>query len=177
MKKLISNILIFLIIIFLINICYSKFILKDNLIKIFGKSAVIVTTGSMEPEINAGDLVIISDKEYYKVGDIITYQDDEGFLITHRIIEINQNTFIAKGDANNLSDEENSNNNIKGKVIYNSKILGNFVLYYLKPIVVIYVVLFIGVNLYFIIIKINSKNTINDNTEEKIDSKEIKKEG
>ncbi len=177
MKKLISNILIFLIIIFFINIFYSKFILKDNLIKIFGKSVVIVTTGSMEPEINAGDLVIISDREYYKIGDIITYQDDEGFLVTHRIIEMNQDTFIAKGDANNLSDGENSNNNIKGKVIYHSKILGSFVLYFLKPIVVVYVISFIVVNLYFIIIKRNSKNTINENTEEKVELEEIKKEG
>lgn len=171
MKKLISNSLIFLIIIFLINICYSKFILKDNLIKIFGKSIVVVTTGSMEPEINAGDLLIISESKNYKIGDIVTYQDNEGFLVTHRIIQINQDTFISKGDSNNLSDEENLNNNIKGKVIYHSKVLGFFVLYLLKPIVVIYVILFVIVNLYFIIIKRNK------NFEEKIKLEdEIKKE-
>ena len=90
---------------------------------------------------------------------------------------MNQDTFIAKGDANNLSDGENSNNNIKGKVIYHSKILGSFVLYFLKPIVVVYVISFIVVNLYFIIIKRNSKNTINENTEEKVELEEIKKEG
>lgn len=177
MKKLISNLLIVLIIIFLSNICYSKFILKDNLIKIFGKSVVIVTTGSMEPEINAGDMVIISEMKNYEKGDIITYQDNEGFLVTHRIVEINQNTFIAKGDFNNLNDEENSNNNIKGKVIFHSKLLGIFALYFLKPIVVIYVISFIGVNLYFMIIKRNKKTTKNENIEEKIKSKEeIKKE-
>lgn len=160
MKKLISNLLILLIIIFLSNICYSKFILKDNLIKIFGKSVVIVTTGSMEPEINAGELVIISEIDNYKKGDIVTYQDDEGFLVTHRIVQINENTFIAKGDSNNLNDKENSNNNIKGRVICHSKILGIFALYFLKPIVVIYVILFVGINLYIIIIKRNPKEEI-----------------
>lgn len=153
MKKIMSNLLIVLIIIFLLNICYSKLIIKDNLIKVFGKAFVIVTTGSMEPEIKPGELVIISEIENYKPGDIITYQDNEGFLVTHRITEINQDSFIAKGDANNLSDEENSNSNIKGKVIYHSKILGSFVLYFLKPLVIIYVALFIIINLYFYIVE------------------------
>lgn len=168
MKKLICNLLIAFIIIFLINIFYSKFIIKDNLIKIFGKSFVIVTTGSMESEINAGDLVIISEMKKYKKGDIVTYQDDEGFLVTHRIVKINEDTFIAKGDSNNINDEENINNNIKGKVIYHSKLLGKFVLYFLKPIVAIYIILFVGINLYFIIIKKSDKTVIKQDTEEKI---------
>lgn len=155
MKKLISNLLIILIIIFLLNICYSKLILKDNLIKVFGKSFVIVTTGSMEPEIKAGELVIISNMKEYKKQDIITYEDEEGFLITHRIANINENTFTAKGDANNITDEEILINNIKGKVIYHSEMLGFFVLYILKPLVLIYIILFIVINIYH---NISAKN-------------------
>lgn len=66
-KNIISNLLIIFIIIILLNISYSKFILKDNLIKIFGKSFLIVMTGSMEPEISPGELIVISEKEEYKV--------------------------------------------------------------------------------------------------------------
>ncbi len=170
MKKIVSNLLIILIIIFLINIWYSKIVLKDNLIKIFGKSFVIVTTGSMEPEINTGELVIISEMKEYKKGDIITYEADEGFLVTHRLIEINENNFIAKGDSNNINDEPILNTNIKGRVIYHSKMLGYFVLYFLKPIVVIYIILFVGINLYFAIFNRNNKVTIN----EKVQPKNIK---
>lgn len=160
MKKIISNLLIFLIIIFLLNICYSKLILKDNLIRVFGKSFVIVTTGSMEPEIKAGELVIISNMKEYKKQDIITYEDDEGFLITHRITNINENTFTAKGDANNITDEEILTNNIKGKVIYHSAILGFLVLYILKPLVFIYIILFVVINIYH---NIRAKNECSKN--------------
>lgn len=164
MKKIVSNILIILIIIFILNIVYSKIILKEDLIKIFGKSFVIVTSGSMEPEIKAGELVIISEKEHYNKNDIVTYEDEENFLITHRIIYIDENKFIAKGDNNNLSDEECLNSKIKGKVIYHSKELGFFILYILKPIVVIYIVSFIVLNIFFCVIKKEVKeNEKNDN--------------
>lgn len=176
MKKIISNLLIIFIIIFLLNICYSKVILKDSLIKIFGKAFVIVTTGSMEPEIEAGELVIISEENQYYKGDIITYVDDENFLVTHRIVNIDENNFVAKGDSNNINDDENLNSNIKGKVIYHSKLLGSFVLYFLKPIVVIYIVIFIGINIYFYVIKKNVKDDMQSkNAEEKLKVQECSK--
>lgn len=183
MRKIISNLLIILIIIliiiFLLNIIYSKIILKENLIKIFGNSFVIITTGSMEPEIEGGELVIISDKNKYTIGDIVTYEDSENFLVTHRIINIDEKNFVAKGDANNLDDGEIPVKSIKGKVIYHSKLLGNIVLYFLKPIVIIYVILFIGINLYFYIFnkeknikKENVKLVYNENKLKKVEEKE-----
>ncbi len=66
-RNIINNLLIIFIIIILLNIVYSKFILKDDIIKIFGKSFLIVMTGSMEPEIVPGELVIVSEKDEYKV--------------------------------------------------------------------------------------------------------------
>ena len=53
-KILISIILIIFIVTIGFNIFYSKIILKEDLIKIFGKSFFIVTSGSMEPEIRSG---------------------------------------------------------------------------------------------------------------------------
>lgn len=123
-KNIISTLLIVIITIVLLNICYSKFILKDDLIKIFGKSFLVVMSGSMEPDIKAGELIIINQEKNYNVGDIVTYLDEENYLITHRIVEIDSKNFIAKGDANNLKDEINKITNIEGKVIFHSKILG-----------------------------------------------------
>ncbi len=84
-----------------------------------------------------------------KYGDIVTYKDSEAYIITHRIIKIDSNNFVAKGDANNLEDELQSIANIQGKVLYHSKLLGFLVLYILKPLVIIYIILFAIINIFF----------------------------
>lgn len=138
--KWIEKIILVLLLFILMFVIYSRFIRKDYITKIFNTGFLVVITESMEPEIKSGDFIMISDKERYKVGDIVTYVDEEDMLVTHRIIEMDQNTFIAKGDNNNISDERVSTNRILGKVIYKSTILGFFVYYILKILVCIYVI-------------------------------------
>ena len=55
----------------------------------------------MEPAINTGDAVIVGPviPGSIKPGDIITYKLGNN-LITHRVLSINGNTLITKGDAN-----------------------------------------------------------------------------
>lgn len=113
----------------------------------FGLSFLVVTTGSMEPEINIGELVIIQEKDKYKKDDIVTYLDKDGFLITHRIVEINDSFMITKGDNNNVLDEPGSVETIKGKVIFHSKILGIFILYLLKPSIFVYIITILILNI------------------------------
>lgn len=136
--KVIKFILLFFLILILINVLYSKYIRQDSIIKVFGHAFLIVATGSMEPTICSEELIIIKEKDNYKTGDIVTYIDEDGFMITHRIVEIYSNSFVTKGDANNIKDELCENTRIQGKVIFHSKILGFFILYLLKPICVIY---------------------------------------
>lgn len=138
MRKILKNLLLIFLIIILLLVCYSKYIRKDSITKLFGKGFLIIVTGSMYPNIEAKELVIISEKPEYKVGDIITYLDEDEMLVTHRITELNNNTFISKGDKNNIEDGEHEKSSIQGKVIFHSKILGNFVLYILKPLIIIY---------------------------------------
>ncbi|MBQ9019121.1 MAG: signal peptidase I [Bacilli bacterium] len=84
-----------------------------------------VETGSMEDGIHAGDyILIISQKNYFK-NDIVTYRKGK-YFITHRIIKIDGDIVITKGDANNTADEAIRKNNIVGRVIYSGGIL-NFV--------------------------------------------------
>jgi signal peptidase len=80
---------------------------------IFGFKAMTVLTGSMEPQIKPGNLVIVRNKKDYnsiKVGDTVTYKNKENILITHRIAEINSKdglkTYITKGDSNPIADVE-----------------------------------------------------------------------
>lgn len=71
--------------------------------------AIAVASGSMEPKISKGDVVIV-DKNYNKinVGDVLAYNHD-GKVIIHRIYRIVKNNdeyFIyTKGDANNDYDK------------------------------------------------------------------------
>jgi signal peptidase I len=77
-------------------------------------SAMTVLTGSMTPEIPVGSIVVVRpvDPETLKVGDIATYQKEEGedTFITHRIVKIDTTTtpttYIFKGDANRGRDLE-----------------------------------------------------------------------
>jgi len=65
-----------------------------------------VLTGSMEPAIPVGGVVIIKPEKYeaIQVGDIICFKFSESTLITHRVVAINEEGFITKGDANEEND-------------------------------------------------------------------------
>lgn len=67
-----------------------------------------VQTGSMEPAIKVGDLILVKEEEEYKQGDVITFRGGTGDsqkTITHRIEKVNEDgTFITKGDANSAAD-------------------------------------------------------------------------
>lgn len=141
LKEFLKNIIIVVLVVGLLEVSYSKFIKKEYPVKLFGISFLIVTSGSMEPEINTGEFIIISEKENYEIGDIVTFIDNDDFLITHRIVNIHEDIMETKGDANNLFDEETTISNVKGKVIFHSKILGKFVLCFLKPLIFIYLII------------------------------------
>lgn len=157
LRKLINNISCVCLIIILISVCYSKFISKDEMITLFGKGFLVIITESMYPTIESGELIIISKKKSYKEGDIITYLDQENMIVTHRINEINDKTFIAKGDNNNIEDDECNIDRIYGKVIYQSKLLGLFVLYFLKPSLIIYVFYLIISEIFFALKKVKQE--------------------
>ncbi|MBC2576498.1 signal peptidase I [Peptostreptococcus canis] len=88
----------------------------------------VILTGSMQPKMYPGDVIIIKkileEKEIYKLkeGDIINFKR-ENFTITHRIKKIEEDeagniTFRTKGDNNKSEDVDSVNpNDVKGIVI------------------------------------------------------------
>ena len=80
-----------------------KLVFKQNYPRIFGYSHAIVLTGSMEPTIKVGDLIVFKKQAEYDVGDIITF-GSRGTCVTHRIIDKTESGFITQGDANNAPD-------------------------------------------------------------------------
>lgn len=89
-----------------------------------------VTSGSMEPTILRGSVVIVKPIKEYKVHDIVTIHTQEpGKTVTHRIIKKiekdKQVTFKTKGDANTSKDSEVLlPQNIIGKVFFSIPIIG-----------------------------------------------------
>lgn len=70
---------------------------------------IAVATGSMEPEISAGDAVVIcrTDPQRLQVGDVIAYQLD-GQTVIHRIVQLQPTesgpVLQTQGDANSSPD-------------------------------------------------------------------------
>ena len=88
----------------------------DSLPMPFGVGAAVVVSGSMEPEISVGDLIIVTKKENYEVNDVIVFQDGR-MTVTHRIVAIDEETVTTKGDANNTEDKPIFPAQIKGEVV------------------------------------------------------------
>jgi signal peptidase len=86
-----------------------------------------VYTGSMEPAIPVGGIVVIKpvDPETLKIGDIICFTLTEPTSITHRIINITDEGFITKGDANEDPDQWIvKKENVIGKAILTVPFIG-----------------------------------------------------
>lgn len=82
----------------------------------FGWGISVVLSGSMEPELSVDDLVFVHEADSYNVDDIVVYQD-KSLLIIHRIISIDGDEVITKGDANNTEDDPIKTSKIKGRAV------------------------------------------------------------
>ena len=122
-------------------------ILKPNKTPSFlGIKTYVIISGSMEPNINIGDIVITKDKEELQVGDIISYRKGHS-VITHRISQVNYNENVekiykTKGDNNNTEDsEEISTADIEGKVVKVIPKLGKISLVLQNKVIIIMVLI------------------------------------
>lgn len=82
----------------------------------FGVASAAVVSGSMEPEINVGDVVIIRAQDSYGVGDVISFSNGDGTYTTHRVRSVREDGYETRGDANNVSEEVNKSA-VVGKVV------------------------------------------------------------
>ena len=114
---------------------YKKCVKHENNISILGFRQYVVATGSMEPEYNIGDLIVIREttKEEIKIGDVINYISETGIdTITHRVVDIiqedGQTYYKTKGDNNNSVDPELVNySQVKGILVFKISKLGTVI--------------------------------------------------
>ena len=134
--KYILTPILLIIVLFNLYIVFQKMSHPNQVVTIFGYRTYIVSSGSMEPFLNIGDIILvdkIEDVNDIKVEDIITFSQGDGKDVTHRVIEIKEvngiKSFVTKGDNNNSQDSnEVKFENIRGR--YSNKIdgVGKFIL-------------------------------------------------
>lgn len=151
------------VLIYLVGICLSLIliyniynminlkILKKDLTTINGYGILDVISGSMEPTIKVGDLIVINTKDQnINVGDVVTFYDVDMAFVTHRVVSINDDMMITKGDANDSLDDPIPLNNIVGKYVFKINGLGAFLTSLKNPLVSI-IILIIGILICYLL--------------------------
>lgn len=131
----ITNILLILSAVIVLTIGFQT--ITNGYVTVGGYSMFRVVTGSMEPTIKTGSLLICDDTDISKIriNDIVCFKSGlqviKNQVVTHRVIDINvvngNIRLKTRGDANSVEDAlDVSNNNLIGRVIWYSQ-EGNFV--------------------------------------------------
>lgn len=129
--RLIKNIICWVLIIVLAFtlIVFLTTRIQGNTPSVFGYSIYRISSGSMEPELMVGDIIldkVVDDETEIAVGDVITFEGGsqfDGKLVTHKVIKApytdeNGNTMLqTHGIANELDDTPISIDQVRAKMI------------------------------------------------------------
>jgi signal peptidase len=115
-----------LIIVFLV---VSK--VQGNPPTLFGHQMYFIRTGSMSPYLEPGDVIISKKYDGGELvagndGDVVTYYGDVNGnveMITHRVIEIDGEKIVTKGDFNNTVDSPITKNDIEAVMVYKTVVI------------------------------------------------------
>lgn len=129
-----------LIVLGLVGIAFLNFNPQIDFFGQFKLRALVVKSGSMEPAIKTGSLVLSKAMESYQPGDIIAFKNPAvpKELITHRLVrfeeENNQELIITKGDANENEDRAGLNpKHVVGKIFFTLPFLGYLIYFTRQP--------------------------------------------
>lgn len=166
-KKIVGTVLLVAFILALVFVLFAR--ISGTTPSLFGYSILRVETGSMEPELKVGSIILVKkvDPATLKDGDVITYIGQEtpvkGHLVTHQICEEPREEngkyyFVTKGLANTLPDPEFDDSQLYGKVVYKIPLLGTLYDFFSSPfgLIAFFVVMIIAfsselINLIYII--------------------------
>ena len=144
--KIIGQFILCLILIFFILLN----IFSMNNKSLFGFRIYRVISGSMQPALQIGDVIIVKKSNNYSERDIITYSNGLT-TITHRIIAINNDEVITKGDSNEVDDKPINKEQIVGKFFFR---ISNFSLFsiILSKNVIYLIMIFLLVLIFLLVI-------------------------
>jgi signal peptidase I len=70
-----------------------------------GLDATVISSGSMEPSISPGDVVLLRPEvDDPTVGMVVRFADPDGGTIVHRIRDVQPEGYVTRGDANTSAD-------------------------------------------------------------------------
>ena len=143
MKKVLGiSFLIFVIFLVIINFL----IIFDA--SLFGHRIYKVSSNSMNPTLKYNDFILIKNKASFKEKDIITFKVEDKYL-TARVVEVNDDKIITKGDAIDFNNDAITKDMIVGKMTYKLIVL-TFINYFLfKPLFWV-VILLAGIIIFYI---------------------------
>jgi len=127
--------------IFFVFLILIALLLIISVLPITGNFKILtVLSGSMEPAIKMGSVVMIKQAGDYKINEVITFGkiSREDTPTTHRIVDIKlqegKPVYITKGDANNSPDtKEVLASEVAGKVVFTAPYIGYAVDFAKKP--------------------------------------------
>ncbi|MFF2620422.1 signal peptidase I [Oerskovia jenensis] len=102
--------------------------------KALGAVPLTVLSGSMEPVLSPGDVVVVRPvaADDLRIGDVVTFQpvSDDPSLVTHRVVGIGSTggaagSFTTRGDANGADDEPIVADQVVGRVAYSVPLVGH----------------------------------------------------
>lgn len=134
---------------------------------VFGYSLFRVSSGSMEPELEIGDVIVMKscDGLSVKKGDIVTYESKSGEmagkLVTHRVVKAPYKEkadyyIVTKGDANIGEDEPIGVSQVKGILVTKISILSFIYNIFVTPVgllIIIALIIFAFFNEIVILVK------------------------
>ncbi len=148
--KMMQKISIFLFHVFEAAVIVLALFMVATMVRFPGNLSIkIVLSGSMEPAIPVGSVVIVKPTvASYKIGDIITFGKDKKGEIptTHRIVEMRVDNgtmvYVTKGDANNDRDaDEVREDEIIGKVLVDLPYVGYVIALARKPLGMVFLII------------------------------------
>lgn len=135
---------------------YQQIFNPDGYTGLFGFGEAVVASDSMDavgsnPRIQKNDLVFYKEANIaeIKAGDIVIYESNTSAgtkLIIHRVIEINENTFIAKGDNNAVADDPMPTTAIVGQYAFKLNDIGvifNLLSAKFAPLLIIFIIVLV----------------------------------
>jgi|APHM01.1.fsa_nt_gi signal peptidase I, archaeal type len=104
----------------------------------------VVLSGSMEPTLSPGDVVIVDGSTTIEQGDIITYATgQEAIPTTHRVVSVMADGFETKGDANQNADHGLlTSNSVVGEVTVIIPLIGHVILWANTPLGLVTLIVF-----------------------------------
>jgi signal peptidase len=95
----------------------------------------VILSGSMEPTVSPGDVVIVDASAPIAVGDVITFDDGNTVTTTHRVVGIEDGQYITQGDANQYVDTERvAPGDVLGRVTLTIPLVGHVILWVNTPV-------------------------------------------